>query len=69
MRRPAHQLPHGFTPYMRASDLVAWLTVSRSTVYAWIAEGRIPRGIRVGGITLYNPRAVSEALGLDLEAR
>jgi predicted DNA-binding transcriptional regulator AlpA len=69
MRRPANQLPQGFTPYLRARDLVAWLNVSRSTVYLWIAQGRIPPGIRLGGVTLYDPRAVSEALGLDLEAR
>lgn len=67
--RPPRPLPYGFTPYLRARDLVAWLNVSRSTVYQWIAEGRIPRGVRVGGATLYDPRAVSEALGLDLEAR
>jgi len=69
MSRSPHQLPCGFTSYMRASDLVAWLNVSRSTIYQWIADGRIPRGVRVGGATLYDPRAVSEALGLDVEAR
>lgn len=63
------RLPDGLTPYLRPADLVTWLRVSRSTVYAWIAEGRIPPGIRLGGVTLYDPRAVSEALGLDLEGR
>jgi predicted DNA-binding transcriptional regulator AlpA len=48
---------------------MALLRISRSTAYSWVAQGRIPRGIRIGGVTLYDPRAVSEALGLDLEAR
>lgn len=61
--------PPGFTPYMRVADLMVWLRISRSTIYAWIAEGRIPPGIRLGGVTLYDPRAIGDALGLDLEAR
>ncbi len=63
------RLPRGLTPYLRLADLMALLRISRSTAYSWIAQGRIPRGIRIGGVTLYDPRAVSEALGLDLEAR
>lgn len=66
---PSHHPFASRNPYMRLADLMAWLRVSRSTVYVWIAQGRIPRGIRIGGVTLYDPRAVSEALGLDLEAR
>ncbi len=73
MTKPAspisRALPAGFTPFLRLADLLALLRISRSTAYAWIAQGRIPPGIRIGGVTLYDPRAVSEALGLDLEAR
>jgi predicted DNA-binding transcriptional regulator AlpA len=48
---------------------MAWLRISRSTAYAWIAQGRLPQGTRISGVTLYDPRAVSEALGLDQEGR
>lgn len=62
------RLPRGLTPYLRLADLMAWLRISRSTAYASIAQGRLPQGIRIGGVTLYDPRAVQEALGLDQEA-
>lgn len=62
-------LPSGITPYLRLADLMAWLRISRSTAYAWIAQGRLPQGTRISGVTLYDPRAVSEALGLDQEGR
>lgn len=55
-------------PYMRLADLMVWLRISRSTAYSWIAQGRLPKGTRIGGVTLYDPRAISKALGLDQEA-
>ena len=67
--QPTHHSPCGLTPYLRLADLIAWLRISRSTAYAWIAQGRIPQGTRIGGVTLYDARAVSEALGLEQEAR
>jgi len=69
MATPSHPLPPGVTPYLRIADLTAWLRISRSTAYDWIAKGRLPQGIRIGGVTLYDPRAVSDALGLDQEGR
>ena len=63
-RRP---LPDGLTPFLRLNDLTVWLNVSRSTIFTWIQQGRLPAGIRIGGVTLYDPRAIADALGLDKE--
>ena len=35
-------------PLMTARDVQSFLQISRSTLYAWLAEGRLPRPIRIG---------------------
>lgn len=56
-------------PLMRMADLLVYLRISRSTAYNWIEQNRLPRGVRIGGVRLFDQRAVAAALGLDADAR
>ncbi len=48
---------------MRASAAARWAQISKSTWYAWVAQGRIPPGIRLTpGVVVWDMGAVAAAL-------
>lgn len=51
--------------FVRARDLIDLLQIGRSTWYAWRAAGRVPAGVRIAGVTLYDTGEVLAALGLE----
>lgn len=50
------------SPLMTTDELMAELKVPKSTLYAWRATGKGPRGIRVGKHLRYRPADVEEWL-------
>lgn len=48
---------------MRASAAANWAQVSKSTWHHWVAQGRVPPGIKLSpGVTVWDMSAVAEAL-------
>jgi len=48
---------------MRASAAARWAQISKSTWYAWVAQGRIPPGIKLTpGVVVWDMGAVAAAL-------
>jgi Predicted transcriptional regulator len=48
---------------LRAAEAARWARVSKSTWYAWVASGRLPRGIKLSpGVTVWDMEAVAAAL-------
>jgi predicted DNA-binding transcriptional regulator AlpA len=54
---------------MRASSIASWLQISRSTWFSWVAQGRVPPGIRLtSGTVVWDIDEVAAALSVK-EAR
>ncbi len=47
-------------PFLSIKDLQAASGKSRSTIYRWIAEGIMPKPIRVGGSSLWPEEIIQE---------
>lgn len=54
---------------MRASAAARWAQISKSTWYSWVAQGRVPPGIKLtAGTVVWDMDEVAAALS-DQEAR
>lgn len=52
---------------LRASGIASWLRISRSTWFSWVAQGRVPPGIKLSpGVTVWSVDEVAAALGLEV---
>lgn len=48
---------------LRATEAARWARISKSTWYAWVAQGRLPAGIKLSpGVTVWDMDAVAAAL-------
>jgi predicted DNA-binding transcriptional regulator AlpA len=57
------------TTLMRASAAARWAQISKSTWHNWVAQGRVPPGIKLSpGVTVWDMAAVTAAL-MNGEAR
>lgn len=67
-----HYPPSPLNPHaklMRASSIASWLQISRSTWFSWVAQGRVPPGIRLtSGTVVWDIDEVAAALSVQ-EAR
>jgi predicted DNA-binding transcriptional regulator AlpA len=46
---------------MRAERAAACLDISPSTFLTWVKEGKMPKPIKIGGVALYDYKAVETA--------
>jgi len=70
MRTHSHPSPlNPNAKLLRASSIASWLQISRSTWFSWVAQGRVPPGIRLTpGTVVWDVDDVAAALS-DQEAR
>lgn len=54
---------------LRAGSIASWLQISKSTWFSWVAQGRVPPGIRLtAGTVVWDVDEVAAALS-SKEAR
>lgn len=55
------------TKFVRAKTAARWASVSKSTWYNWVVDGRVPPGVKLSpGVTVWNLDEVAVALGLEV---
>ncbi len=47
---------------MRLTDVLRLVPVSRSTWWKWVREGRAPRGVKIGQVTMWRVRDIQRFL-------
>jgi len=55
---------HRFIPRrgLRRGEAATYVGVSETKFRAWIADGRMPSGVRIDGVTLWDIRALDRAM-------
>jgi excisionase family DNA binding protein len=46
---------------MRADRAASYLDISKSMFLQWVAEGKMPRGVRIGGVRVWDRQEIDEA--------
>ncbi len=45
--------------YIRTKDIVAMLSISKSTWWLWVKQGKVPKGIKLGSrVTVWNKNEI-----------
>lgn len=51
---------HSLDQFMRLDAIKATVGAATSTIYKWIKEGRFPRPIKVGNVSVWSAREIAD---------